>query len=72
MPAAKKTFDKTSPVRREKMSVSFPDSGCKAAVEMKYAEASHERRVKELKEVEIAAERVATTVESSAARKQPR
>lgn len=46
------------------MSVKRPLRGWRAALAIKYAEASHERRESELKEVEIGALRVAIIVES--------
>ena len=55
---------KTSPVRRPKMSVSRPDNGWRAALAIRYDEASHDRRVKELKLSEIGVASVATMVES--------
>lgn len=57
-------LEKISPVRRESMSVRRPLRGWRAALAIKYAEASHERRESELKEVEIGALRVAIIVES--------
>ena len=65
LPAAKKAFEYMSPVRRENISVSLPESGCSAALAIRYDEANHERSVKELKDVEMGAERVATMVESA-------
>jgi hypothetical protein len=53
------------------MSVSRPEIGWQAALAIRYAEASHERRDSELKVVEIGALRVAMTVLSSAPRKTP-
>jgi hypothetical protein len=47
------------------MSVSRPERGCSAAFAIKYAEASHDNNVKELKESEIGAESVAMIVESA-------
>ena len=65
LPAAKKTFEMTRPVRRPKMSVSRPLRGCSAAFAIRYAEASHEKRVNELNESEMGLLRVAMTVESA-------
>ena len=45
-PRAKKILLKTSPVRREKMSVRRSERGCRAALAIRYAEASQDRRVK--------------------------
>jgi len=44
------------------MSVNRPESGWQAALAIRYADASQERRESELKEVEIGALRVAMTV----------
>jgi hypothetical protein len=70
-PAAKKIFETTSPVLRLKMSVNRPEIGWQAALAIRYEEASHERRERELKEVEMGAESVAMMVLSRAPRKTP-
>jgi len=44
------------------MSVNRPESGWQAALAIRYADASQERRESELKDVEIGALRVAITV----------
>ncbi len=71
LPAAKNKLEKIRPVRRDSMSVSRPLSGCRAALAMKYEEASQESRDKELKEADIGADKVAMIVESNAARNEP-
>ena len=53
------------------MSVSRPLSGWRAALAMKYAEASQESRDNELKDADIGADKVAMIVESNAARNVP-
>jgi hypothetical protein len=50
------------------MSVRRPDRGWHAEFAIRYAEASHDRRDNELKDVEIGAESVAMIVESRAFR----
>jgi hypothetical protein len=64
VPTPKNILLKTRPYRRENMSVSFPDKGWKAALAIKYPEASQGRSVRELKLVEMGDARVATIVES--------
>lgn len=59
-------FEKMSPARLEKMSVNRPARGWRAALAMRYAEASQDRSVKELNDVEMGADSVAMTVESTA------
>lgn len=59
------------PVLRLKISVRRPERGWHAAFAMRYADASQERRERELKDVEMLAERVAMMVESTAPRKTP-
>lgn len=63
-PSKKKTFEKISPERRPKMSVSFPLNGWEAACAIRYADASHDNTVNELKELAMGADSVATIVES--------
>lgn len=64
LPAPKKILEKTRPERRPKMSVSLPLRGCSAALAIRYPEASHETRVKELKEFDMGVVNVAMIVES--------
>ena len=70
-PAAKKMFENTRPVLRLKMSVRRPEIGWQAALAIRYAEASHESRASELKDVEMGAESVAMMVLSRAPRNTP-
>lgn len=70
-PAAKKMLLNMRPARLPKMSVRRPESGWSAALAMRYADASQETSVNELKEVDIGAASVATTVPSIAPRKTP-
>lgn len=70
-PAANKMLLTTSPVPLLKISVNRPESGWQAALAIRYAEASHDNKDKELNEVEMGAERVAMIVESRAPRKTP-
>ncbi len=63
-PRAKKTFEKIRPVRLERISVRRPLRGWRAALAMRYADASQESRDRELNDVDIGAERVAIIVES--------
>ena len=57
-------FEKIKPVRLDKISVRRPLRGCRAALAIRYADASQESRDKELNEVDIGAESVAMIVES--------
>ncbi|KAL9604629.1 MAG: hypothetical protein Q9219_000349 [cf. Caloplaca sp. 3 TL-2023] len=66
-PAAKKTFEKTSPALLPRMSVKRPLRGWSAALAIRYADASHESREREWKDAEMGAESVAMMVESRAA-----
>lgn len=63
-PRAKKTFEKIRPVRLDRISVRRPLSGWRAALAIRYADASQESRDSELNDVDIGAERVAIIVES--------
>ncbi len=62
---AKKMFEKIRPVRRDRMSVRRPLRGWRAALAIRYAEASHESKPSELKDVEMGADSVAIIVEST-------
>ena len=52
------------------MSVNLPESGWQAALAIRYPEAIHENKVPDLKVDVMAADRVATTVESVADHRQ--
>lgn len=53
------------------MSVSLPNNGCRAALEMRYALATHDIDANDEKELEIGARSVEMTVVSIAARNTP-
>ena len=72
LPAQKSTRQKTSPDLLPYISVSLPARGYSAEFAIKYAEASHARRVKEWKESEMEDVSVATMVSSKAASAIPR
>lgn len=63
-PRAKKIFEKSRPVRLDRMSVRRPLRGWRAALAIRYEDASQERSDNELKDVDIGADRVAIIVES--------
>lgn len=70
-PRAKSTLLITNPALLEKISVSLPEMGWHAALAIRYADAIHDRRLRELKLDAIGLDRVAMIVESRAPRKTP-
>jgi hypothetical protein len=65
VPPPKQMAEYTRPIFLPKISVNRPLSGCIAALAIKYDDASHESRVKELNEFDIGVDSVATIVESA-------
>lgn len=59
------------PGPRPNISVSRPEMGWHAALDMRYAVASHDRRLRDLNSLDMGADRAAMTVESAAPRKNP-
>ena len=64
-PAQKNALAHIKPFLRPNISVSLPDNGCRAALAMRYPDASHENRENDLKVAVMGADMVAIIVVSA-------